>query len=129
MENGLNENNKAHESHPTESLRRVRRIGIQVPLYKKVSSKTPTRLSPDEYHDAVERQRKYQENLRRTQVIPRHVVIGVVILLLDVAILQLPPYIAKMVGIYDPVLLGKWIIGMVGVITIATLIYIFKSSR
>lgn len=125
----MNEENKARDAHPAESRRRVRRIGIQVPLYKKASSKTFTRLSPAEYHDAVERQRKYQENLGRRQVIPRHIVIGVVILLLDVAILQLPPYIAKMVGIYDPVLLGKWIVGLVGVITVATLIYIFKSSR
>lgn len=128
MENGLDEENKAHEAHPAESRGRVRRIGIQVPLYKKSSSKTPTRLSAAEYRDAVERQRKFQENLRRKGIIPKHVMIGIVILLFDVAILQLPPYLVKLIGIHDPILLGEWIIGLVVVITVATLIYIFSSN-
>jgi hypothetical protein len=59
---------------------------------------------------------------------PRNLVIGVVILAFDLAILQLLPYLVKMVGIHDQVLLGKWLIGLVGMITVATLIYIFTSE-
>jgi len=129
MEDGLNEENKVKEAHSTESRGRVRRVGIQVPLYKKDSSKTFTRLSPAEYHDALERQRKYQEDLARKRIIPRHIAIGIVILLFDVAILQLLPYLVKLIGIHDPVLLGEWMIGLVIVITIATLIYIFSSNH
>lgn len=129
MEDGFDEENKVKEARSTESRGRVRRIGIQVPLYKKDSSKTFTRLSPVEYHDALERQRKYQEDLGRKRIIPRHITIGIVILLFDVAILQLLPYLVKLIGIHDPVLLGKWMIGLVIVITVATLIYIFSSNK
>ena len=128
MENGLNEKIEPQETQPAEG-RRNRRFGIQVPLYKKDLSKASTQLSPDEYHDAVERQLKYQESLGRKRITPKHVAIGVVILLFDVAILQLPPYIDQVIGIHDQVLLGEWIVGLVGVITVATFIYIFKSGR
>ncbi len=128
MENESNEKMEPEEAQPAEG-RRNRRFGVQVPLYKKDLSKASTQLSPDEYHDAVERQLKYQEDLKRKRITSKHVAIGIVILLFDVAILQLPPYIVKVIGIYDQVLLGEWIVGLVGVITVATLIYIFKSGR
>lgn len=128
MENESNEIMEPEEAQPAEG-RRHRRFGVQVPLYKKDVSKTSTQLSPDEYHEAVERQLKYQEDLKRKRITPKHVAIGIAILLFDVAILQLPPYIVKVIGIYDQVLLGQWIVGLVGVITVATLIYIFKSGR
>jgi hypothetical protein len=129
MGRGLNEENKDHKAYPVEGPRRGRRIGIQVPLYKKAPSKASTRLSPEEFHDAVERQRKYQENLKRQRIIPKQVVIGIVILLFDVAILQLLPYLVKLIGIHDPVLLGEWIIGLVVVITVVMLVYIFSSKH
>jgi len=58
----------------------------------------------------------------------KNLVIGVVILSFDLAILQLLPYIVKMIGIHDQVLLGEWLIGLVGVVTVATFIYIFTSE-
>jgi hypothetical protein len=48
--------------------------------------------------------------------------------LFDFAILQLLPYLVKLIGIRDQVLLGEWLIGLVGMITVATLIYIFTSE-
>jgi hypothetical protein len=57
-----------------------------------------------------------------------NLLIGVIILLFDFAILQLLPYLVKMIGIRDQVLLGEWLIGLVGVLTVATLIYIFTSE-
>jgi hypothetical protein len=111
-----------------EDHRRVRRFGIQVPLYKGTINKPSTQLSPDEYHDALERQRKYQENLKEKWMTPKNLVIGVIILAFDFGILQLLPYLVKLVGIHNQVLLGKWLIGLVGVVTVATLIYIFTSE-
>lgn len=128
MENESNEKMEPEEP-PLAEGRRNRRFGVQVPLYKQDSSKTSTQLSPDEYHEAVERQLRYQENLKRKRITSKHVAIGIVILLFDVAILQLPPYLVKVIGIYDQVLLGEWIVGLAGVITVATFIYIFKSGR
>jgi hypothetical protein len=126
-----NESDKEIETPETQSMeehRRIRRFGVQVPLYKKNLGKSSTQLSPDEYHDALERRRKYLESLKRKWMTPNNAVIGVVILSFDLAILQLLPYLVKMVGIHDPVLLGKWLIGLVGVITVATFIYIFTSE-
>lgn len=126
-----NDSNKEIESQETlskEDQRRSRRIGIQVPLYKKDLGKPSTQLSPEEYHDAVERHRKFQESLKRKWMTPKNAVIGGVILIFDLTILQLLPYLVKMIGIHDPVLLGKWLIGLVGVITVATFIYIFTSE-
>jgi hypothetical protein len=125
------ESNKEIETQDTQSMeghKRVRRFGIQVPLYKGAISKPSTQLSPDEYHDALERQRKYQENLKEKWMTPKNLVIGVIILSFDLAILQLLPYLVKLIGIHNQVLLGKWLIGLVGVITVATLIYIFTSE-
>ena len=39
--------------------------------------KTLTLLPPDEYHDAVEHQRKYQKDLKCKQIIPRRIAIGI----------------------------------------------------
>jgi len=128
MDNEFNKENETQETQSMEDHRRVRRIGVQVPLYKKPLNKPSTQLSPDEYHDAVERHRKYQENLKEKWMTPKNAVIGGVILLFDLAVLQLLPYLVKLAGIHDPVLLGKWLIGLVGVITVATLIYIFTSE-
>ena len=125
------ESNKEIETQETQSMEghgRVRRFGIQVPLYKGTLNKPSTQLSPDEYHDALERQRKYQENLKEKWMTPKNLVIGIIILAFDLAILQLLPYLVKMVGIHDQVLLGKWLIGLVGVVTVATFIYIFTSE-
>jgi hypothetical protein len=126
-----NESDKETETQEPPSLeehRRIRRIGVQVPLYKPDPGKPSTRLSPEEYHEAVERQRKYQKNLKEKWMTPKNLVIGVVILSFDFAILQFLPYLVKIAGIHDPVLLGKWLIGLVGVVTVATLIYIFTSE-
>ena len=126
-----NESNKEIETQDTQSMeghKRIRRFGIQVPLYKEIPSKPSTRLTPEEYQDALERQRKYQENLKQKWMTPKNLVIGVIILSFDLAILQLLPYLVKLIGIHDQVLLGKWLIGLVGVITVATLIYIFTSD-
>lgn len=126
-----NEPNKEIETKETSSMeepRRIRRIGIQVPLYRADPGKPSTQLSPDEYHDALERQREYQRGRKEKWMTPKNLVIGIVILSFDFAILQLLPYLVKMVGIHDQVLLGKWLIGLVGVVTVATLIYIFTSE-
>jgi len=85
-------------------------------------------VASDEYHNALERQRKYQESLKRKWMTPKNAVVGGVILIFNITILQLLPYLVKMVGIQDTVLLGKWLIGLVGVITVATFIYIFTSE-
>ena len=125
------ESDKEIETQETESMedhRRNRRFGVQVPLYKKSTSESSTQMSPDEYHDALERQRKYQANLKQKWMTLKNLVIGVVILSFDLAILQLLPYIVKMIGIHDQVLLGEWLIGLVGVVTVATFIYIFTSE-
>ena len=125
------ESNKEIETQETPSMedhKRIRRFGIQVPLYKGTINKPSTQLSPDEYHDALERQRKYQANLKEKWMTPKNAVIGGVILFLNIAILQLLPYLVKMVGIHNQVLLGKWLIGLVGVVTVATFIYIFTSK-
>ena len=125
------ESNKEIETPENQSMedhRRIRRIGIQVPLYKPDHGKPSTQLPRDEYHDALKRQRKYQENLKEKWMTPKNLVIGAVILSFDFAILQLLPYLVKMVGIHDQVLLGKWLIGLVGVVTVAMFIYIFTSE-
>lgn len=111
-----------------EDHRRARRIGIQAPLYKADLGKPSTQLSPEEYRDALERQRRYQISRKEKWMTPKNLAIGVVILIFDLAILQLLPYLVKMVEIHDQVLLGKWLIGLVGVITVATLVYIFTSE-
>jgi hypothetical protein len=128
MNNEFDKDNESQETPPMEDQRRIRRIGIQVPLYKKILNKPSTQLSPEEYHNALERQRKYQESLKRKWMTPKNAVVGGVILIFDLTILQLLPYLVKMVGIQDTVLLGKWLIGLVGVITVATFIYIFTSE-
>jgi hypothetical protein len=125
------ESNKEIDTQDTQSMedhRRIRRFGIQVPLYKGTINKPSTQLSPDEYHDALERQRKYQKNQNTKWMTQKNLVIGVVILTFNLSILQLLPYLVKIVGIHDPVLLGKWLIGLVVVLTIATFIYIFTSE-
>jgi uncharacterized protein YqhQ len=126
-----NESDKEIATQETQSMedhRRVRRFGVQAPLYKKSTGESSTQMSPDEYHDALERQRKYQENLKQKWMTLKNLVIGVVILSFDLAILQLLPYLVKMIGIHDQVLLGEWLIGLVGVVTVATFIYIFTSE-
>jgi hypothetical protein len=126
-----NEPHKKIETPETPSMeepRRIRRIGIQVPLYKADLGKPSARLSPEEYHEALERQRKYQISIKEKWMTPKNLVIGIVIFLFDLTILQLLPYLVKMVGIHDQVLLGKWLIGLVGAVTVATLIYIFTSE-
>jgi hypothetical protein len=128
MDNGPNKDTDTQDAQSMEGHGRTRRIGVQVPLYKKIPSKSSTQLSPDEYHDALERHRKYQENLKRNWMTRKNLLIGVVILLFDFAILQLLPYLVKIIGIHDQVLLGEWLIGLVGVVTVATLIYIFTSE-
>jgi len=129
MGGGLDENNDPQNGQSIERWRRKRRFGVQVPLYQKDSTRTSTRLSADEYHAAVQRQREFRESLRRKRITPRNIALGVAILLFDVAILQLPPYIIKVLGMYNQILLGQWIVGLVGVITVATFIYIFTSGR
>jgi hypothetical protein len=116
------------ETPSTEYHGRIRRFGVQVPLYKKDPGKSSTQLSPDEYHAMLERRRKYLEKIKRKWMTPNNAVIGVVVLSFDLAILQLLPYLVKMIAVHDQVLLGKWLIGMVGVITVATFIYIFTSE-
>ena len=128
MNEKLDKEVETKEAQSAEDQRRIRRIGIQVPLYKKILSKPSTQLSPEEYHDALERQRKHQGKLKQKWMTPKNVVIGVLILSFDLVILQLLPYLVKMIGIHDPVLLGKWLIGLVGLVTVATLIYIFTSE-
>jgi hypothetical protein len=128
MDNEPHNENEKQEMLSAEDRKRTRRIGIQAPLYKPDLGKPLTRLSPDEYHNALERQRKFQESLKEKWMTPKNLVIGAVILTFDLVILQLLPYLVKMVGIHDQVLLGKWLIGLVGVITVATLIYIFNSE-
>jgi hypothetical protein len=128
MDNESNKETEPQVTQPTEGHKRVRRIGIQVPLYKPHTGKSSTQLSPDEYHAALERQRKFLESKKEKWMTQKNLVIGAVILSFDFAILQLLPYLVKMVGILDQVLLGKWLIGLVGVITVATLIYIFTSE-
>ena len=125
------ESNKEIETPETpskEEPRRIRRIGIQVPLYKADLGKPSTQLSPDEYHEALERQREYLKNHKEKWMTPKNFILGVIILSFDLAILQLLPYLVKMIGIHNQVLLGKWLIGLVGVVTVATLIYIFTSE-
>jgi hypothetical protein len=125
------ESNKDIETQAAQSMEghgRIRRIGVQVPLYKKLLSKSSTQLSPDEYHDALERHRKYQEHLKRKWMTQKNLLIGVLMLLFNFTILQLLPYLVKIIGIRDQVLLGEWLIGLVGVLTVATLIYIFTSE-
>jgi hypothetical protein len=58
MDSELNQENETPETQSMEDHRRIRRIGIQVPLYKPDLGKPSTQLSPEEYHDALERQRK-----------------------------------------------------------------------
>jgi hypothetical protein len=128
MDNEFNKEIEMQEPQSIEDHRRIRRIGVQVPLYKPDPGKPSKQLSPDEYHDAVERHRKYLENLKEKWMTPKNAVIGGVIFLFDLAILQLLPYLVKIAGIHDPVLLGKWLIGLVGVITVVTFIYIFTSE-
>jgi hypothetical protein len=128
MEKEPNKDTDIQETQPMEGHRKNRRIGVQVPLYKKILGNSSTQLSPDEYHDALERHRKYQENLKRKWMTRKNLLIGVVIMLFDFAILQLLPYLVNLIGIRDQVLLGEWLIGLVGVITVATLIYIFTSE-
>jgi hypothetical protein len=128
MNNEFDKEIESQETPPMEDQRRIRRIGIQVPLYKQNLGKPSTQLSPEEYHNAVERQRKFQESLKRKWMTPKNAVIGGVIFLFDLTILQLLPYLVKLIGIHDPILLGKWLIGLVGVITVATFIYIFTSE-
>jgi hypothetical protein len=65
MDKGQNEDTDTQAAQSTDGHGRIRRIGVQVPLYKKLLSKSSTQLSPDEYHDALERHRKYQEHLKR----------------------------------------------------------------
>jgi hypothetical protein len=129
MNDELNEENETQETQSMEKHGRIRRIGIQVPLYKPDLNKPSTQLSREEYHSALERQRKYLESKKEKWMTPKNLVIGAVILSFDLAILQLLPYLVKMVGIHDQVLLGKWLIGLVGVVTVATLIYIFTSEN
>jgi hypothetical protein len=128
MEKEPNNDTDIQETQPMDGHRKNRRIGVQVPLYKKILGNSSTQLSPDEYHDALERHRQFQESLKRKWMTQKNLLIGVVILLFDFAILQLLPYLVKIVGIHNQVLLGKWLIGLVGVITVATLIYIFSSE-
>jgi hypothetical protein len=129
MNNESDKDKEPPETQTKEDSGRIRRFGVQVPLYKKILWKSSTQLSPAEYHEALERQRKYQEDSKKKWLTRNNVVIGVVILAFDFAILQLLPYLISMIGIHDQVLLGKWLIGMVGVITVATFIYIFTSQR
>ena len=128
MNNEFDKETETQDTQPVEGLERKRRIGIQVPLYKKILNQSQTRLSPDEFHAALERQRKYQEKLKQKWMTWKNLVIGVIILSFDLAILQLLPYLVKMIGIHDQVLLGEWLIGLVGVVTVATFIYIFTSE-
>ncbi|MBU1424938.1 MAG: hypothetical protein KKH12_00340 [Gammaproteobacteria bacterium] len=128
MDNEFDKEIETQETQSAEDRKRVRRIGIQVPLYKKALDKPSTQLSREEYHHALERRRQFQESLKEKWMTPKNLVIGAVILTIDFTILQLLPYIVKMIGIHNQVLLGKWLIGLVGVITVATLIYIFNSE-
>jgi hypothetical protein len=128
MNNESDKEIETPETQPMEEHKRNRRFGVQVPLYKRILGKSSAQLTPDEYHDALERRRKYLEKLKRKWMTPNNAVIGVVILSFDFAILQLLPYLVKMIGMHDQVLLGEWLIGLVGVITVATFIYIFTSK-
>jgi hypothetical protein len=128
MDNESNKDIEVQDTPSVEDHRRTRRVGIQVPLYKPDPGKPSTQLSPDEYHNALERQRKFQESLKEKWMTLKNLVIGSVILSFDFVILQLLPYLVNMVGIHDQVLLGKWLIGLVGVVTVATFIYIFTSE-
>jgi hypothetical protein len=128
MDNEPNKESETPETQSREGHKRIRRIGVQVPLYKPDPGKPSTQLSPDEYHAALERQRKYQITHKEKWMTPKNLIIGAIILAFDFAILQLLPYLVKMVGIHDQVLLGKWLIGLVGVVTVATFIYIFTSE-
>lgn len=116
------------EVAPEETPKRSRRIGIQAPLYKNTPGKPTAQLSPDEYHEAVERHRNFQESLKRKWMTPKNALVGGVILAFDLTVLQWLPFIVKTIGLHDPVLLGKWLIGLVGVITVATFVYIFTSE-
>jgi hypothetical protein len=125
------ESNKEIETQQTQSMeehRRNRRFGIQVPLYKDIPSKPSAQLTPEEYQDALERQRKYQEKIKQKWITPKNVLIGAAILSFDFTILQLLPYIVKMIGIHDQVLMGEWLVGVAGVLTVAVFIYIFTSE-
>lgn len=128
MNNESDKELETPEIQPVEDHGRIRRIGIQVPLYKPPTGKPSVQLSPEEFHKVLERQRKFQDSLKEKWMTPKNAVIGGVILFLNIAILQLLPYLVKLVGIHDQVLLGKWLIGLVGVVTVATLIYIFTSE-
>ena len=116
------------ETQSAEDRTRTRRFGIQVPLYKGNLGKPSTQLTPEEYRHAVERHRIHQESLKRKWMTPKNLVLGAVIFILDLTVLQLLPYIVGLIGIHDQVLLGKWLIGLVGVVTVATLVYIFTSE-
>lgn len=128
MDDKSNNEIESQELQSAEERKRTRRIGIQAPLYKPQIGQPTKQLSPDEFHEALERQRKFQEGLKEKWMTPRNLVIGAVILTFDFVILQLLPYLVKIVGIQDQVLMGKWLIGLVGVVTVATLIYIFNSE-
>jgi hypothetical protein len=128
MNDELNKDNMTQETQPMDGHRRVRRIGIQVPFYKPDLGKPTTQLSRDEYLSALERQRKHLENKKEKWMTPKNLVIGAIIFAFDLTILQLLPYLVKIVGIHDQVMLGKWLIGLVGVVTVATFIYIFTSE-
>jgi hypothetical protein len=128
MNDEFDKETEKQETQSVEDRTRIRRFGIQVPLYKKTLGKPSTQLSSEEYRYALERNRIYQESLKRKWMTPKNLVIGAVIFILDLTILQLLPYIVKLIGIHDQVLLGEWLIGLVGVITVATLIYIFTSE-
>jgi hypothetical protein len=128
MNEEFDKETETRETQAMEVPKRTRRFGVHVPLYKKVLGKSSAQLSPDEYHAALERHRKYQEKFKRKWMTRNNAVIGGVILAFDLAILQLLPYLVKVIGMHDQVLLGKWLIGLVGVITVATFIYIFTSE-
>lgn len=128
MNDEINKEIEKQETQSAEEGTRIRRIGIQVPLYKGDLGKPSTQLTPEEYHHAVERHRIYLESLKRKWMTPKNLVIGAVILIFDFTILQFLPYIVKLIGIHDQLTLGKWLIGLVVVITVATLIYIFTSE-
>jgi hypothetical protein len=128
MNDEFNKDIEKQEIPSAKDRTRIRRIGIQVPLYKKDLGKPSTQLTPEEYHHALERHRIFQESLKRKWMTPKNLIIGAVIFILDLTVLQLLPYIVKLIGIHDQVLLGKWLIGLVGVVTVATLIYIFTSE-
>src|SRR5512141_2259475 len=98
MNDEFNKETGKQETQSAEDRTRIRRIGIQVPLYKGDLGKPSTQLTPDEYHHAVERHRMYQESLKRKWMTTKNLVIGAVIFVLDLTILQLLPYIVKLIG-------------------------------